>query len=408
MTHAEIVKNFIGVNDPDLIGIQRRYDDHMKRRAVKRTKKVNLNFFDGYVFYFYSRQKSSASNSATASLTNTINTFGGKVTERLTKKVDFMIVRTADEKDDATTFNTIIEKAENAGVTIVKETYISDCANAKDAIDTTTYLVERKIVPPTPAPVAPVVTPTPVTSTASTTTTAAPAPVPTSTSTSTTPTKANNASGSSTAGLVPNGAYLIKDSQWMGVFTTEDKEHYTFVFTVDEVKGDKLEGTVSWPTLNDSLTKYRGTLSAAGQFDFEEYEIIRGEDDVEVPNNYSSVVYGDTIQGTCDTSSFKLKLTKSPPVNTMPSNSSWSGSCTQIDTFKISITDRKDATISGILEFPETASKAEFKGTVDTTGINVNDYKETTNSTGPSLTTPFKIAHSINPSGQNIFKIIIN
>ncbi|KAF2068272.1 hypothetical protein CYY_010401 [Polysphondylium violaceum] len=400
LTHAEIVKNFVNVNDPDLIAIQRRYDDHMKRRAVKRVKKVNLNFFDGYVFYYYARQKSNSSVSSP--LTNTINTFGGKVTERLTKKVDFMIVRTVDEKDDLLTFNSIIEKAEKSGVTVVRETYISDCVVAKDAIDTSVYIVSQK---PVPIP-APIIQQFQQQAAAATTNNNTTTSTPSSSATNT-PTKASTTSTTTgNPSLVPNASYLIKDSQWMGVFTTDEKEHYTFVFTVDDVQGDKLEGTMSWPTLNDSLTKYRGTIKGT-QFDFEEYEIVRGEDDVEVPNNYTSVVYGDTIQGTAGTSTFKLKLTKSPPVTTMPANSSWSGTSTQISNFKLSVSARKDSDISGVLEFPDHGSSAKFKGTVDTTGILVNDYTESdANTPGPELAVPFKITHSINPSGHNIFTII--
>lgn len=38
LTWDQIVKNFTNINDKTLVGIQRRYDDPMKRRAVKRGK----------------------------------------------------------------------------------------------------------------------------------------------------------------------------------------------------------------------------------------------------------------------------------------------------------------------------------------------------------------------------------
>jgi hypothetical protein len=84
--------------------------------------------------------------------------------------------------------------------------------------------------------------------------------------------------------------------------------------TVTSVDGNAIEGTIDWPTLNNAKTKFRGTASAPS-FVFEEYEAIRGEEDVELPAQYNGKFDTDyTISGkvnpddaeTCGT--FKIKL----------------------------------------------------------------------------------------------------
>jgi hypothetical protein len=55
------------------------------------------------------------------------------------------------------------------------------------------------------------------------------------------------------------------------------------------VKGkekNKFEGTMEWPTLDNTITKFRGKLESATELSINEYEAIEG-DGVEVPNNYS-------------------------------------------------------------------------------------------------------------------------
>lgn len=46
-----------------------------------------------------------------------------------------------------------------------------------------------------------------------------------------------------------------------------------------------MQGTIEWPTLNNAKTKVKGNVNASN-VEFCEYEIIQGEDDVEVPANY--------------------------------------------------------------------------------------------------------------------------
>jgi len=63
---------------------------------------------------------------------------------------------------------------------------------------------------------------------------------------------------------------------------------FPFHLTIVTVTNTNFEGTVDWPTLNNAKTKAKGTLSETNNtFSFTEYEVIRGEEDVEVPSEYT-------------------------------------------------------------------------------------------------------------------------
>jgi len=56
-------------------------------------------------------------------------------------------------------------------------------------------------------------------------------------------------------------------------------------------KTGKIKGEITWktPSLQSALTKFKGSISN-NQIAFEEYEIVKGDDCVVVPNNYVGTV----------------------------------------------------------------------------------------------------------------------
>ncbi len=55
-------------------------------------------------------------------------------------------------------------------------------------------------------------------------------------------------------------------------------------------KNTVVDGTITWPTLNDAITKFLGMVDKNNNFKFREYEAIRGEDEVELPANYKGKI----------------------------------------------------------------------------------------------------------------------
>src|SRR5690349_19302514 len=91
-----------------------------------------------------------------------------------------------------------------------------------------------------------------------------------------------------------------------------DKSQYPFELTISEVEDESISGTIVWPTLNNAKTRIRGTWKRSTQkITFEEYQVIRGEDDVEVPMKYEGSLLEDenTIQGHNVTETKELQST---------------------------------------------------------------------------------------------------
>lgn len=111
--------------------------------------------------------------------------------------------------------------------------------------------------------------------------------------------------------LVDN-TVVSTNSEWMGVCIGNDGATYPFVLTITTRTNDDLEGTIHWPTMGDTLTKIRGSVKS-DELKFEEYEAIRGEDNIEIPQNYDAKLTGSSVSGTLTDSqgekcSFKLNL----------------------------------------------------------------------------------------------------
>jgi len=60
----------------------------------------------------------------------------------------------------------------------------------------------------------------------------------------------------------------------------------------------KIEGTVKWPTLKNSKSKFKGTILHKNKsIKFQEYEIITGKDEIEVPVDYVGEIDGKQVKG---------------------------------------------------------------------------------------------------------------
>jgi len=86
-----------------------------------------------------------------------------------------------------------------------------------------------------------------------------------------------------------------QNSLWKGICYTP----FPFTLSIEKRQKNSFTGVMSWPTIEDSKTKVRGTI-ADGKLEFEEYEVIKGFDDVDVPNVFAASIADDlaTLEGT--------------------------------------------------------------------------------------------------------------
>jgi hypothetical protein len=75
-------------------------------------------------------------------------------------------------------------------------------------------------------------------------------------------------------------------SQWRGVCYTP----FPFVLDIERRTQNNFTGTMIWPTMENSTTKVRGSISPSGELQFEEYEVITGHDVVDVPNFFTAKI----------------------------------------------------------------------------------------------------------------------
>ncbi|EGG18206.1 hypothetical protein DFA_03693 [Cavenderia fasciculata] len=418
LSYTDIVSNFNSITDKDLIGIQRRYDDPMKRRAVKRTL-VADDFFKGIRFCSYqSYLGTSKSSKEYLAIVDEIREYKGKISTSITGKVkvDYVLYSKSDvTPTDEAEFNKYLSAVEGYNSEPVLEEFVAACVKAKKVVDTTPFLVKKKKLAPVkksssnlksavaaaPVTVAAVAPPTTTTTTSkSKTTTAAPA---------------KDTSSKSKSKKTADGAYFLGESEWMGVCKSDD-DVYPMTIKVESVEADTknagtsiVNGTIHWPTMSDAITKFKGTLKGH-ELKMEEYELVQGNDDeIELPNNYEASVYTDEIEGKVDDMTFSLKLTKSPPVSVLRLNSVYKGKATQYDNFKLRIESRDTTTtqiVHGEIEWPDYDNAiAIFKGKVHDNHIEVLKYDEG-KVFGPEIAQcPFLIKVSYDDKLKPIFTI---
>jgi len=89
---------------------------------------------------------------------------------------------------------------------------------------------------------------------------------------------------------------LLVGTEWQGLLTYNSNETYPMILTVIKQNENKTyEGIIDWPSLK-STTKWLGTIKKDA-FKFIEYEAIKGEENIELPNNYKSIIIGNLING---------------------------------------------------------------------------------------------------------------
>eukprot|EP01133_Synstelium_polycarpum_P005644 gene5644-6513_t len=336
----------------------------MKRRAVRRVYVVvPLDFFNDEVFCFYQSQVTPAvkESKSTKELTEVIKAHSGKVTSKLTKKVDYLLVHSKDQKEkDIVAYNLIIEAAEKVGAKPVESSFITTCSTAKKIVDPAPFVVSQRKVPVVVAPPPPVVVAAPVVVVAAT-------PVATK---------------------KPDASY--------------------FLAGIDSIVGEDVTGTNSWLTLGDAITKFKGTLKD-GIFAFEEYELVQGnEDDIELPSSYTATILLDVMTGKVEDSTFKLTLTKSPPVAMLKQNSQYKGTVTQYDEFKLKVAKRSEDSITGTIVWPShNSATAQFTGTILADGVSVTKYTEG-KVLGPEISTPFKSDEVVTASTTSMLSQVMD
>jgi|GEM_PF-4254369 len=81
-----------------------------------------------------------------------------------------------------------------------------------------------------------------------------------------------------------------------GTFAQPDMAPYPMILTVTARRGNVVYGTLRWPTLRNSRSRFQGVIHQAARFTFVEYEVIQGT--VGVPTVYQATIIGDHIAGT--------------------------------------------------------------------------------------------------------------
>jgi len=84
------------------------------------------------------------------------------------------------------------------------------------------------------------------------------------------------------------------------VYPAENTDSFPFSLTVCKTneKENELEGIMEWPTLNKTITKWVGIVSKKENlFKWREYEAIKGQDEIELPNNYKANLIENNLIG---------------------------------------------------------------------------------------------------------------
>eukprot|EP01113_Clastostelium_recurvatum_P040758 TRINITY_DN6373_c0_g1_i1.p1 TRINITY_DN6373_c0_g1~~TRINITY_DN6373_c0_g1_i1.p1 ORF type:complete len:439 (+),score=129.21 TRINITY_DN6373_c0_g1_i1:33-1319(+) len=349
MTNAEAISNFTNLKEKDkkfVLGVQRRKDDHTKRRAVMRMETKAVDFFNDTVFAYLPSVQGKKLKSKESDMIDAIKNAGGDVHNKLTRKVDFLIVNASEVASTWPPAKELTD-AENLGIDIVSEEFITKSIMAGSQVDHTLH--EVKI--PTKAP------------------TAAAGDLegpPPGSKRSADDDEEDSSKGKGKGKAVKKtksdlkksdaifSSNLVGGSEWMGVCSyPADDEYFNFTLKVDSVKGDAVLGTIEWPTLS-AKTKFKGTLKG-NDFTFQEYEAIAGEDEVQLPADYTGKLTDDkTIAGDlgdkASKATFKLKLTALPPPPSSSSSSS-SSSSTPVDPLYLKLDTKYSGVCKSISPF---------------------------------------------------------
>eukprot|EP01114_Cavostelium_apophysatum_P014430 TRINITY_DN3748_c0_g1_i1.p1 TRINITY_DN3748_c0_g1~~TRINITY_DN3748_c0_g1_i1.p1 ORF type:complete len:463 (-),score=163.77 TRINITY_DN3748_c0_g1_i1:44-1432(-) len=370
--HSEILKNFNKLDDEEhVVGMQRRYDDENKRRAIRR---VAPEFFDGDTFLILGIKGKDKTE-----LTTTIETYGGLVGAKFTKKTTIVICPEADAANLAAD----LKQASDAGIPVVSPDFIENCVKQKKKAATKDYAVEVKASPPAAAAPAP----------------AAGKKRKADADEDQKDVKASkiDAAPSASSSVIPvpdSGAQSFSDvpalkanTQWMGTSTAEaDGSTYPMIMHVKERSQNTFTGEIQWPTLNSARTKFKGQIKG-GEVTFEEYEVVTGEDDVEIPMKYVAKANNTEITGKNEhddpecASTFTLKkiaATASKDFDGVKASTKFKGVCYQPYEFVLEITKRKGTEVEAEMTWPAlNNAKTKVRGTIEGDEFSFEEYETT-------------------------------
>jgi len=314
----EIKKSFTFVVGPEVIALQRRYDDESKRRPVKREAP---QFFDKETILILGEM----TKKEKMELTTDVETYGGLVAAKFTRKVTLVFC----QESELDNYPDEAKQAKESKVPLVNLDYFSSCVKQGKKVDTKNFLLEvqekkkptnkrkkedsdeedkkedkkevKKEVkkeekkdenPPKKAKSGEVKKEEP---------------------------KVEPKKERGENEIFTDAPALKRNTQWMGLSVMEsDQSSFPIIMLVHERSKSTFNGIIQWPTLNSAQTKFRGSI-AGDTIEFEEYEVLKGEDDVEVPMKYLGKISENTIQGKVaheeeeNACSFKLEKISVPP-----------------------------------------------------------------------------------------------
>jgi hypothetical protein len=265
-SNAEIQKCLKNA-DPALIGVQRRFDDESRRRAVRR---VVPSLFDTHVFLLLLDAPAQATRVA-----DTTTLYGGLVSKTWKKAVTAVLATptslAAPPHQDA------LRKASAAGVPIV------DCAILDDVVAGASWAaalpkrdmsaafagLSAPVAVPMSAPTAPLKRKAAAASAAADEPAAAAAAASTSSATASTSVAAKKAKTVSLGAGGSDLRTLIQVStSFEGLVRYADTDEYEFELVIDTANAatGTYKGTAEWKKLKDAKTEWDITMTASGGF----------------------------------------------------------------------------------------------------------------------------------------------
>jgi hypothetical protein len=399
---SDIKKQFqkTDCKDSELLGIQKRYDDETKRRAVKRGTPVVL--FKGVNLFI-------AIDDDDAEIFNAVKAHGATVSKNVVKATKVIITTQKTATDSSSSFSGDIAKAQNLNIPVVKLECLIDALNDEDELDydnkkyhikitnqkeeqekmeveKNLKTLKRKADEEEEEDEATDVKKRKTNVKSDVKTTAA-----ATSSTSTTATSTTQSSIKADSSGLPVMIYV--PSSWAGVCSYEE-EDFPFQVELSSMRGTKMTGTVVWPTLGNAKTKLRGTIEG-NSFKFEEYEAISGAESVQIPSFYSGVIKnnGKTIEGrtvsggdaseddaAAEDAKFKIDLvadesSEEELVHSMlKEGSKFNGTSFIENTFTLKIASRKGNAVQGTIYWDETKTESKFKGQVEDGKLSIEEF----------------------------------
>lgn len=94
----------------------------------------------------------------------------------------------------------------------------------------------------------------------------------------------------------------ITTYEWEGVcYYQSESRLYPFILKFSHSEGNTKFGTVTWPTLGNAISKFKGEITN-DSFTFTEYEIVQGEEFISPSTKYNVKVTGKSFEGNLDES----------------------------------------------------------------------------------------------------------